>query len=271
MPPNLEPATSAATAPAIERGTPDDLVTVCGHPSGGDRLTLALRTLSALGMLAIAGIAAVVSYSHIHDVVLTHGESETAARLIPLSVDGLILVASMTALAERRAGRPRSPLAIIALALGATASLTANIAHAQPTAIGRIAAAWSPVALAIGHELLLRQLHPRDGSAVADTAPGSSSPAGNVPALAPSVAATADGQDDMARHELPECPMPDLRESLVLLGRRQPTKKAQLAALVGALPSHDHRTAYQLARDLAPLIHLHEGTARRYLAALRNG
>jgi Protein of unknown function (DUF2637) len=109
---------------------------------GPDRLTQVLRAVSAAGLLTIAAIAAIVSYTHIHDVVLAHGETPTAAALIPLSVDGLILVASTTTLADRRAGRPRSHLATAALTLGAGASLAANIAHAQPTLTGRAVAAW---------------------------------------------------------------------------------------------------------------------------------
>ncbi|MEV8504496.1 DUF2637 domain-containing protein [Actinoplanes sp. NPDC051475] len=43
----------------------------------------------------IAGIAAWVSYFHMADVVRRYGETSTAAHLLPLSVDGLIVVASI--------------------------------------------------------------------------------------------------------------------------------------------------------------------------------
>jgi hypothetical protein len=42
------------------------------------------------------------------------------------------------------------------LALGITASLGANIAHAEPSVIGRLISGWSPVALALAVELVSR-------------------------------------------------------------------------------------------------------------------
>jgi branched-subunit amino acid ABC-type transport system permease component len=209
---------------------------------GPDRLTQVLRAVSAAGLLTIAAIAAIVSYTHIHDVVLAHGETPTAAALIPLSVDGLILVASTTTLADRRAGRPRSHLATAALTLGAGASLAANIAHAQPTLTGRAVAAWSPIALALGHELLLRHLHTNQPQTSA-----------------------RNGTDRPRLHLVP------VIGNTNAASQGRPSKKAQLAALVAELGSDDPRTTYQLARDLAPRIDLHEGTARRYLADLKPG
>ncbi|MCW2891829.1 MAG: hypothetical protein JWO75_1318 [Actinomycetia bacterium] len=44
---------------------------------------------------AVAGFAAVVGYSHIHDLGRAHGQDGTSARLLPLSVDGLILATSL--------------------------------------------------------------------------------------------------------------------------------------------------------------------------------
>lgn len=44
---------------------------------------------------AIAGIAAWVSYWHMVEVAARHGESAASARLVPLSVDGLVVVASV--------------------------------------------------------------------------------------------------------------------------------------------------------------------------------
>jgi hypothetical protein len=43
----------------------------------------------------IASIAAWVSYWHMVDVIAARGESPSAARLIPLSVDGLVIIASV--------------------------------------------------------------------------------------------------------------------------------------------------------------------------------
>jgi hypothetical protein len=50
-----------------------------------DRL---IRLCTAAVVTAVASFAAVVSYSHIYDLGRVHGQAGTAARLLPLSVDG---------------------------------------------------------------------------------------------------------------------------------------------------------------------------------------
>jgi Protein of unknown function (DUF2637) len=57
------------------------------------RVWLAATRLCATA--AVAGIAAWVSYWHMTGVALRYGESPDAAHLMPLSVDGLIVVASI--------------------------------------------------------------------------------------------------------------------------------------------------------------------------------
>jgi hypothetical protein len=61
----------------------------------GDRV---IRVTTAAVVCAVAAFAAAVSYSHIYGLGRGHGEDGTAARLLPLSVDGLILAASLGAL-----------------------------------------------------------------------------------------------------------------------------------------------------------------------------
>ena len=78
----------------------------------GDRL---IRASTALVVTAVASFAAVVSYSHIYDLGRAHGQLATAARLLPLSVDGLILAASLVLLHEARNGRRAPGLARFAL------------------------------------------------------------------------------------------------------------------------------------------------------------
>lgn len=69
----------------------------------------------------IAGIAAWVSYWHMAGVAARYGEREDAAHLLPLSVDGLIIVASIclvelgrTAKQPERAPAPAEPAAVSA-------------------------------------------------------------------------------------------------------------------------------------------------------------
>ncbi len=52
--------------------------------------------LSAI--LLVAGIAATVSFVHIQHLALQHGQTEIAALLLPLSIDGTVVAASMTLL-----------------------------------------------------------------------------------------------------------------------------------------------------------------------------
>jgi hypothetical protein len=80
------------------------------------------------------------------------------AALTPLSVDGMIVAASMTLLADSRAGKRGGLLPWALLAAGSTASLAANVAVAQPAAVGRVIAAWPSFALIGAYELLMRQV-----------------------------------------------------------------------------------------------------------------
>jgi hypothetical protein len=55
-----------------------------------------LAALRVVATIAIAGIAAWVSYWHMQGVALHYGETATSSMLLPISVDGLIVVASVS-------------------------------------------------------------------------------------------------------------------------------------------------------------------------------
>jgi Protein of unknown function (DUF2637) len=59
-----------------------------------------IRFTTAAVVCAVAAFAAVVSYSHIYGLGRAHGQDGTAARMLPLSVDGLIMAASLVLLHE---------------------------------------------------------------------------------------------------------------------------------------------------------------------------
>jgi hypothetical protein len=121
----------------------------------GDRL---IRIAAAGVVAAVAAFAAVVSYSHIYDLGREHGGSVLAARLPPLSVDGLILAMSLVMLHEARNGRPAPVLARCMLALGVAATLAANVAYgAAYGPVGAVIWAWPAVAFvgAVEVDLLL--------------------------------------------------------------------------------------------------------------------
>ncbi|MEX5633721.1 DUF2637 domain-containing protein [Parafrankia sp. FMc2] len=131
----------------------------------------AIRITTVVAVATVAAVAAFVSYRHMRGVALLHGEDTVTATVLPFSVDGLIVAASMAMLADRRAGRRRSWLSATLLAAGACASLAANVLHADPTATARIIAGWPPLALLGSYELLMRQIHParRSSAATAET------------------------------------------------------------------------------------------------------
>ncbi|MFG2085281.1 DUF2637 domain-containing protein [Spirillospora sp. NPDC048824] len=110
----------------------------------------------------LAGIAAVISYKHMYQLVLQYGETSWTAALLPVSVDGMIVVASMSLLVDSRQGRRSGLLPWTLVVLGSAASLAANVAVAEPSVVGRLIAAWPSCALIGAYELLMRQV--RNGS-----------------------------------------------------------------------------------------------------------
>jgi Protein of unknown function (DUF2637) len=125
-------------------------------PSGATAAGGTPRT-SVLAVIAVALVAAVASYDHQRSLAEMAGE-DWRAWLLPVSVDGLVLVASRTMLVRRRAGQSAGALAWAALLVGLAASLAANVAAAEATLIGRLVAAWPPVALLFSYELLMQQV-----------------------------------------------------------------------------------------------------------------
>lgn len=102
-------------------------------------------TIGCVAMLAL--IVGTVSYLHMHLLVELHGQPGWVAALTPLSVDGMIVAASTTLLADSLAGRGGGWLPWALLTVGSVASLAANVAVAEPTATGRVIAAWPSFSL----------------------------------------------------------------------------------------------------------------------------
>src|SRR3984893_9616447 len=115
-----------------------------------------LTTTGGVGLLAL--IAGTVSYLHMHTLVVLHGQPGWVAALTPLSVDGMIVAASTTLLADSRGGGRGGFLPWVLLAAGSVASLAANVAVAEPTMTGRVIAAWPSFSLIAAYELLMRQV-----------------------------------------------------------------------------------------------------------------
>jgi hypothetical protein len=115
-----------------------------------------IRITTALAVATVAAVAAVISYRHAYELVSTHGETGVTARLLPFTVDGLILAASMLILHANRCGQPVPPLARWCLGAGIMATIGANLAHGLDRGpIGALVSAWPALALAGSFELLL--------------------------------------------------------------------------------------------------------------------
>jgi len=108
-----------------------------------------IRWSTALAVVGVAAIAAVVSYEHASALVRVHGESGWTGRLIPLTVDGLVYASSMVMLDAARRGVRVPALTRWLLGLGIVATLAANVAYGLGHGIiGSAVAAWPAVAAA---------------------------------------------------------------------------------------------------------------------------
>ena len=134
--------TALTTAPGGYRAT------------GAKGIDCGIRLSTAAVVLAVAGIAAYVSYWHAYAVVRAHGESGLTARLEPATIDGLVYASSMLIL---YAARHRVPVPLLArwlLGLGIAATLIANMAQGWSHGpVGAVVAAWPAASLVGSYEL----------------------------------------------------------------------------------------------------------------------
>lgn len=119
--------------------------------------------LASIAVAVPAFIAAVVSFEHLREVAEFAGE-EWRSWLLPLSVDGLVVAASIAALVARREGRKVPPMTVVNLLVGLGVSVMANVLVPfldvlTPQArdiLSAAVAAWPAIALALAFEELLR-------------------------------------------------------------------------------------------------------------------
>ena len=115
----------------------------------------AIRVSTAVVVLAVAGIAAYISWWHAYAVVREYGESGVTALLEPATIDGLVYASSMVILHAARHRLPVPRLARWMLALGIAASLAVNVAQGWSHGlVGAVVAAWPAVSLVGSYELL---------------------------------------------------------------------------------------------------------------------
>jgi DNA-binding XRE family transcriptional regulator len=110
------------------------------------------RFASLAGALVVATIAALGSYAHMRAVALVYGQPELIADLLPVSVDGMMAVATV-ALGD---GRRNRWSAWLAFWTGVAASVMANVLAAEPSVIARCISAWPAVAFVLVVEVITR-------------------------------------------------------------------------------------------------------------------
>lgn len=137
--------------------------------SRGDRM---IKVSTAVVVVAVGAIAAVVSYRHALEVVRDHGETGVTALLVPITVDGLVYVAGMVLLDAARRGQRAPALARVALGLGIGATVAANVLHGISYGpVGAAIAAWPAVTLTVVYELLMGMIRRARESTPAEGGP----------------------------------------------------------------------------------------------------
>lgn len=126
--------------------------------TGNGHAERAIRWATTLSVIVLAIIAAIISYKNMYLLVRRYGETSWTAALLPVSVDGMIAASSMSLLLDSRQGRRSGLLPWALLIIGSAASLAANVAVAEPSAVGRLIAGWPSCALIGSYELLMRQI-----------------------------------------------------------------------------------------------------------------
>ena len=162
-PPDLRSIRTAAEqeelAEAVRGG-----FSAAGYPPGDDDppapltsgIDRAIRLSTAAAVLAVAGIAAYVSYWHAYAVVRAHGGNGITARLEPATIDGLVYASSMVVLYAARHRVPVPSLARWLLGVGIAATPTANMAQGWSHGLAEaVVAAWPAVSLVGSYELLV--------------------------------------------------------------------------------------------------------------------
>lgn len=71
------------------------------------RVRRLMRTVAISGATPVAVVAMVISYFHITSMAVRYGQSQSSAHLLPIAIDGLMIVASVATIAHRQARLPR--------------------------------------------------------------------------------------------------------------------------------------------------------------------
>jgi Protein of unknown function (DUF2637) len=143
-------------------------------------------TIAAVTAVGLA--AAVLSYRHQFELAAGHGESVLTAKLIPISIDGLLLAGTLAVLDASRRQTGHAWVARVTVGLGVAMTMWANIVHGIGYGwTGIIISGWPPVALMAAIEVLARMVRP----STSDPEPAVTAPMATVAADAAEAARVA--------------------------------------------------------------------------------
>ena len=115
-----------------------------------------VRWCTVLAVVAVAGVAAYISYWHAVEVVTHHGERGVRGHLYPVVIDGIIVAASMVVLDAARHIEDAPKLAWLLLLSGIGVTLAANVTYGISYGLaGALWAAWPALAFVGCYELLM--------------------------------------------------------------------------------------------------------------------
>lgn len=115
-----------------------------------------IRWTAVAAVVAVAVVAAYVSYWHCVEVVTRNGEPGAIGKLYPAAIDGLIIAASMVLLDAARHGEAAPRLAWWLLGSGIAVTFAANVTFGAESGLaGALWAAWPAAAFVGCYELVL--------------------------------------------------------------------------------------------------------------------
>ena len=159
------------------------------HPADSHRGLRLLALIAVVaGLLLLAAAAFVLSYAGIHAVALSSGVSPRLARIYPLILDAMLVIACAAVLSLRGAGLPSRSYAWLSMLALLAAAAAADALHATGTRLPRRPAAaavavipWVLVLIGFGLLLcMLRQARLRRAAAAAAKPAAVAEPSGHV-------------------------------------------------------------------------------------------
>lgn len=214
-----------------------------------------IARLTNLTVAVLALAAAVLSYDGLHRLALDAGVPAALGYLLPIVVDGLVVVGSLSTVYAALAGlSARWPWTLVGT--GVLASVVGNVMAAQPTTVARVVAAVPPVVLCLALETALRLQRHRAGLPAvsrstrtrASASPPTSAAPVSMPAPSPTV--TPAHRPTRPRNVPPTAPRtggPTIRESVRAVIAADPG--VTLQALYALLPGRDESSIRRAARE----------------------